>query len=189
MSAANGPALLLIDVQHGLDEPHFGVRNNPDAEQRIAELLAAWRAAGKPVIHVQHMSTEPDSPLRPGAPGNAIKPEAAPRGGEPLFQKTVNGAFVDTGLQDHLRAEGIEELVVVGLTTDHCVSTTVRMADNLGFGVTVVFDATATHDRTGPDGTHYTADQMHELGLASLHGEFARVRSATEVLASLLSSA
>lgn len=189
MNAINPAALLLIDVQQGLDEPHYGVRNNPDAEQRIAALLAAWRHAGWPVIHVQHMSQEPDSPLRPGSPGNAFKPEAMPRDDEPVFQKKVNGAFVGTALEEHLRKEGIRELVLVGLTTDHCVSTTARMADNLGFEVIVVEDATATHDRTGPDGVHYTAEQMHRLGLASLHGEFARVLSADEALALVESSA
>ena len=90
------PALLLIDVQQGMDEPRSGARNNPDAEQQIGALLAAWRQAQWPVIHVQHMSREPGSPLRAGAPGNAFKPEAMPRAREPVFQKTVNSAFIGT---------------------------------------------------------------------------------------------
>ena len=57
------------------------------------------------------------------------------------------------------------------------------MADNLGFSVTLVDDATATFERSGPDGTHFSADLMHRVALASLHGEFATVRSTKDVLA------
>lgn len=183
MTMSPDTALLVIDVQQGLDHPRYGARNNPHAEQRIAELLAAWRASERPIVHVQHMSVNPQSPLRPGLPGNAIKAEARPVPGEPLFQKTVNSAFIGTDLEAYLKDRGISSLVVVGLTTDHCVSTTVRMAGNLGFDVTVVEDATATFERQGPDGEHLSADMMHRAALASLHGEFATVRSAREVLA------
>jgi nicotinamidase-related amidase len=183
VSLSSGAALLLIDVQQGLDDPRWGARNNPDAEQRIADLLAAWRARGRPVIHIQHLSLEPRSPLREDAPGHAFKVEALPMAGEPVFQKHVNSAFIGTDLEAHLRAHGIKSLVVAGITTDHCVSTTVRMAGNLGFTVTVVEDATATFERRGPDGAHYSADLMHRVALASLHGEFATVRSAHDILA------
>jgi nicotinamidase-related amidase len=178
-------ALLLIDIQQGLDDPCWGARNNPDAERNVAALLAGWRRARWPVIHVQHMSRNSLSPLRPQRPGNAFKPEAAPVPGEPVFQKVVNSAFIGTALEEHLRNAGIRSLVIAGLTTDHCISSSVRSAANLGFDVTVVGDATATHERTGPDGTHYTADQMHGAALASLHGEFAQVRSARDVLDAL----
>ena len=182
MPISSRTALVLIDVQKGLDHPRLGTRNNPDAEKRMAELLAAWRASARPVIHVQHMSREPESQLRPGLPGNAFKPEAQPVAGEPVFQKEVNSAFIGTALESHLRANGIGELVVAGLTTDHCVSTTVRMAANLGFTVTLIDDATATFERVGPDGAHFTANEMHRAALASLHGEFATVRQTRDLL-------
>ncbi|HEU5218292.1 MAG TPA: cysteine hydrolase family protein [Gemmatimonadales bacterium] len=182
MSLRADTALLLIDVQQGLDDPRWGTRNNPEAEQRIAELLAAWRAAGRPVLHVQHLSLEPASPLREEAPGHAFKAEAMPGPDEPVFRKHVNSAFIGTGLEAHLRAHHIGSLVIVGITTDHCVSSTTRMAGNLGFQVTVVADATATFERDGPDGVHYSADLMHRAALASLHGEFATVRTARSIL-------
>jgi nicotinamidase-related amidase len=178
-------ALLLIDIQRGLDDPVWGARNNPDAERNIAALLRAWRARRRPVLHVQHMSQRRDSPLRPDRPGNAIKPEAAPLPGEPVFQKTVNTAFIGTGLEAHLRGARIDTVVVAGLTTDHCVSSTARMAANLGFTTIVVSDATATFERTGPDGSHLGAEEMHRAALASLHGEFATVRRTGDVLADL----
>lgn len=185
MTTSSPAALLLIDVQQGMDDPKWGARNNPQAERRMQELLAAWRRAQWPVLHVQHMSVTPGSPLRPGLPGNALKPEVQPLPGEPLFQKTVNSALIGTDLQQHLEREHIRALVIVGLTTDHCVSTTARMAANLGYDVVVVEDATATFERHGPRGEHYTAEEMHGAALASLHGEFARVLTARDVLAAL----
>jgi nicotinamidase-related amidase len=181
-------ALLVIDVQQGLDEPGWGQRNNPEAEANIAQLLAEWRSRGLPIIHIRHCSVEPTSPLRPELPGNAYKPEAQPLSGEVEFTKTVNSAFIGTGLEDHLKAHQINAMVVVGLTTDHCVSTSVRMAGNLGFEVTLVADATATFERRGHDGSHYSAETMHQINLASLNGEFCKVRTTQQVLNAISSS-
>lgn len=177
-----GAALLLIDVQQGLKEASWGKRNNPDAEQTIARLLAGWRAGGRPVIHVQHRSLEPDSPLRGDRPGFRFAAVAEPDAGEPVFEKTVNSAFIGTGLEPYLADQGIGELVVAGLTTDHCVSTTVRMAGNLGFRVWLVADGTATFERTAPDGSRLSAEDMHRAHLASLDGEFCQVVNADTAL-------
>ena len=79
-------ALILIDVQAGFAEPVWGPRNNPEAEVNIRRLLEVWRTTQRPIYHVQHMSTEPNSPLRPGQPGNAFMPEAQPAAGEPVIR-------------------------------------------------------------------------------------------------------
>lgn len=180
-----GTALLLVDVQQGFDDPRWGIRNNPEAEVRMARLLEVWRERGLPIIHVQHCSTDPDSPLRSDLPGSALKEATGPRPGEPVIQKRVNSAFIQTPLEAHLKREGIAALVVVGLTTDHCVSTTVRMAGNLGFTVFLVSDATATFDRGGPDGRFHSAEDIHRIHLASLHREFCTVLTSSDVLAGL----
>ena len=168
-------ALLVVDVQRGFDDPVWGPRNNPAAETNIGRLLAAWRAGGRPVVHVLHDSTSATSPLRPGQPGNLPKPEAAPADGEPVYRKVVNSAFIGTGLEADLHEMGVSALVIVGLTTNHCVSTTARMAGNLGFTTWVVSDATATFDRDGIDGARRPADQVHAAALSDLNGEFASV--------------
>ena len=178
-------ALLVIDVQQGLDDPKYGPRSTPEAEAAIARLLGAWRAAGWPVVHIQHLSTSPTSPLRPQSPGVALKPEAQPLPDEPLFQKRVHSAFVGTDLEAYLHEHAITTVVAIGLTTNHCVSTTVRMANNLGFETLVVADATAAHAARGYDGRSFTAEEVHATALASLHGEFATVVTSDEVLAAL----
>ena len=175
--------LLVIDLQSGFDDRYWGRRNNPVLERRVSELLRAWRAAARPVVHVRHMSTEPLSPLRPGQPGNAFKPEAAPAAGEAVIEKSVNSAFIGTPLETDLRRAGCRGLVIAGLTTNHCVSTTARMAGNLGFETCVVSDATAAFDRLGHDGVLRSAEQIHAHALSDLHGEFAAVVDTAAVLA------
>ncbi len=181
----DNPALMIIDVQVGLDDPARGERNNPGAEGRIAALLAAWRARGLPVIHVQHDSVEPESKLRPGLPGHAIKAEARPLEDETLVHKQTNSAFVGTGLEQDLRRRRIRQLVIAGLTTDHCVSTTVRSASDRGFDVTLVTDACAAFGRTGFDGRYYPGDEIHRNNLVSLDGEFCRLTDSAALLAEL----
>ena len=178
-------ALVSIDVQQAFDDPAWGQRNNPDAARHIAALLAAWRRSGRPVFHIQHRSAAASGRFQPGTPGYAHKPEAAPLPGEPVIVKSVNSAFIGTDLEARLRAAGIDTLVIVGLTTDHCVSTTTRMAGNLGFATFIVADATATFERTGPDGRQFSAELMHDAALASLHGEFATVVWAESLMSGL----
>ena len=174
--------LLLVDVQQGFDAPSWGRRNNPGMEAHVAQLLSAWRSGNRPVVHVKHMSPDLTSPLRPDQPGNAFKVEAAPIQGERVIQKHVNSCFIGTSLEAELRAACHDTLVIAGLTTNHCVSTTARMAANLGFDIWVVSDATATFDRVGPDGVRYPAELIHAIALSDLHGEFATIVDTESVL-------
>jgi len=173
-------ALILIDVQHAIDDPAWGRRNQPDAEANIARLLAAWRARGAPVVHVHHVSRDPRSTFQ----GRGVEPKscAPPRDGEPVILKHTPNAFAGTMLETILRDRGIGALVVTGFITNNSVETTVRVAATLGFHVRVVADACATFDRVGLDGRHWRAEDIHALSLSNLSGEYAEVITTEEAL-------
>jgi len=178
--------LLVVDVQKGFDRFNEELhRNNPALEANIARLQRAWRSTGRPLIHVQHLSRLPDSPLSPNQPGSEIKDEVRPLPGEWVVQKSVHSAFIGTDLVAELRHRGYTTLVIAGMQTNLCVSTTARMAGNLGFKTYVVSDATATFDNVGPDGTRYGAALLHNVALADLHGEFATVVDTETILQGL----
>ena len=174
------PTLLLIDVQRAFDDPSWPDRNNAGAERRIAELLAAWRERGAPVVHVRHESARSEGLFRRGTSAFEFKPEAEPLPGEPVVDKRVNSAFIGTDLERRLREAAVSTVVVAGLTTDHCCSTTARMAANLGFETWFVADATATHARG-----EFDAETIHRTALASLDGEFCEVIDTAEAISRL----
>ncbi|KAK8071351.1 isochorismatase family protein [Apiospora hydei] len=220
-------ALILIDVQNGFLHPsYWGTeRSTPQCEANIAQLLAQARAhnakareSSSPsdeggddgtvlICHVHHHSITPSSMLHPdqtvevdGVPRRAVdaQPFAAPLAGETVWTKDVNSAFVGTGLEAYLRSHRVRQLVVCGLTTDHCVSTSTRMAGNLRIvdevdedqsekkkftvvksegDIVLVGDACATYAKGG-----FEAETVHRVSLASLDGEFVHVAGTADVV-------
>jgi nicotinamidase-related amidase len=186
MSISPNAALVIIDVQKAMDDPRWGVgRNNPALEANLAKLLAAWRRAGRPIYHVQHASTEPNSTYRPDGPGYPFMPEVAPQGNETVIVKRTNSAFIGTDFEKRLRAAGHTQLVVGGVITNNSVEATVRMAGNLGLDVRLVADACATVGRRDYNGKEWSADDVHALALANMHGEYATVCTTSDILAAL----
>jgi nicotinamidase-related amidase len=176
-------ALLPIDVQRAFDDPRWGRRDNPAMEANGLRLLAAWRAQGWPVLHVRHDSIEPGSTLAPSHPGNAFKPGYGPVGDEAVIPKSVNAAFIGTDLEVRLRRLDVAQVVVFGITTDMCVSTTTRVASNLGFRTALVGDACACFDLVGVDGRTVAAEDVARVHLATLNAEFAEVLGTDALLA------
>lgn len=176
MRRPDRPALIVIDVQRGFDDADFwGPRDNPDCESNIAALLALWRTSRWPVVFVRHDSGNPDSPLAAGQSGNDFKEFVT---GSPhlLVSKTVNSAFHGTpDLDAWLRAEGIGQVVICGITTNHCCETTARIAGNLGYDTYFAIDATHTFDRPDLNGSTITAETLSTITAANLHQEFATV--------------
>ena len=177
ISKKDRPALLLVDIQKGFDNIEYwgGQRNNPDAEENAGELLRLWRKHQLPVFHIQHCSSNPESLLHESNEGNDFKDMVKPISSEPVIKKNVNSAFIGTDLKEQLDNLKITNLVIVGLTTDHCISTTARMAGNLGFDTFLVSDATATFNKKGLGGEDFTAELIHATALASLNNEFATI--------------
>ncbi len=187
MTIQDKPALILIDIQKGFEDIDYwgGHRNNPGAEANARKLLDFWRLNNLPVFHTQHCSVNPKSKLVEGQSGNEIMEIVKPAPGEVIIKKNVNSAFIGTDLKQQLDNANIKKLVVAGLTTDHCVSTTVRMAANFGFETYLVSDASATFDKLGPDGKKYSAEQIHDTSLAVLHQEFAFIITSEEIIGKL----
>jgi nicotinamidase-related amidase len=178
-------ALIVVDVQNGFDDPVWGERNNPAAEDNIAALIDAWRAAGQPVVFVRHDSDEDGSPFTPGQRGNDLDPALT---GEPdlLVAKSVNSAFHgEPDLGKWLRGEGIGRIAVCGIQTNMCCETTARVAANLGFEMDFVLDATYTFDLPSHDGGTISADELSRVTAANLDPEFGRVVSTRDAIASV----
>lgn len=222
-------ALILIDNQSAFSNPatvsHWGAaRSNPHYEANVQSLLSTFREARASssssssstsieVIHVFHSSDDPSSPLHASHPAGGIRPlefaTPAADGSEPIFWKNVNSSFIGTNLESHLRQKGVRQIICAGLTTDHCVSTTVRMAANLGVvdrfldngplqfradgsrenevrvekgRIILVSDATATFSKGDFD-----AETVHKVSVASLDGEFADVVGTEDVIKALKS--
>jgi nicotinamidase-related amidase len=169
-------ALVVVDVQRAFgDAAYWGTPDNPACEANVAALIEAWRARGRRVVFVRHDSVEPDSPLRPGLPGNDFT-DALTGTPDLLVSKSVNSSFHGTpDLDAWLRAQDLDGLVVCGITTNHCCETTARVGGNLGHTVLFALDATHTFDRTAPDGSLVTAAELARATATNLHGEFATV--------------
>ena len=177
ISKSDRPALILIDIQKAFDNLEYwgGQRNNPNAENNACELLNIWRRNNLPIFHIKHCSSIQTSLLNETNEGNQFKDIVKPIDGETVIKKNVNSAFIGTDLKEQLDSKNITKLVIVGLTTDHCVSTTTRMAGNFGIDTFLVSDATATFNKKGLDGQNFSAEIIHETALASLNDEFATI--------------
>lgn len=176
------PALILIDMQRGINTPGLGHRNNPQAEDNMAQLLGAWREAGLPIVHVRHISRSPDSIFWPGQSGVEFQERFLPQPNEHVVEKNVPDAFINTGLERWLHQRDIRKLVIVGVITNNSIEATARTAGNLGFTAFVASDAAFTFDKVDFSGRLRTAEEVHDMSLANLHGEYARVLSTAEIL-------
>ncbi len=173
--------LLPIDMQQGFDAPSWPSRWNDQVDANGLALLEVWRAAGRPIIHVRHDSVQPGSSLAPGTPGNAFRPGFQPLKGEPLITKSVNSAFIGTDLDLRLKRLGAKHVVTFGISTDMCVSTTVRTGSNMGWDMILVPDACDCFELPDGQGSTISAEQVQRAHVATLGFEFCRTMNTAEL--------
>jgi nicotinamidase-related amidase len=175
-------ALVIIDIQNDyFPGGALELAGSEAAAQNAALLLAAARAHGTPVVHIQHISTYPGATFfLPDTPGAEINPAVAPLPGEQVIVKHYPNAFRETELLNYLRGQGINTLVIAGMMTHMCVDTTVRAAADLGFSCNLASDACATRALEF-GGVAVPAEQVQAAYLAGLNRLFANIAPAAEL--------
>ena len=174
--------LLPIDMQRGFDERSWPRRWNDRLDGNGLALLDEWRRTGRPIIHVRHDSIEPRSTLTPGTPGNDFRPGFGPQGDEPLITKSVNSSFIGTDLDLQLKRLGAKHVIPFGISTDQCVSTTIRNGANMGWDMILVPDACDCFDLPDGKGGTISAEDIQAAHVATLAFEFCRVMPTADFL-------
>jgi nicotinamidase-related amidase len=181
--------LLVVDVQNDyFPGGRWTLSNMEQASDNVARLIAAARAAGHPVFHVQHVMEEADSPFfTKGTAGAEIHPKVKPAAGEAQVVKNEVNAFLGTDLKAKLDAADVKDLVVCGAMSHMCVDAATRAASDFGYKVTLVHDACATRDAEF-NGVKVPARDVHASFMAAL-GSYAKVVSTDDVITSTLKKA
>ena len=177
----NNAVLLPIDMQQAFDSPPWPKRWNDRVDENGLALLDKWREAGRPIIHVRHDSIVEGSSLAPGSEGHHFRSGFEPLPGEALVTKSVNSAFIGTDLDLRLKRLGARHVVAFGISTDMCVSTTVRTGANMGWDMILAADACDCFDL--PDGKAgiIPAETVQAAHVATLGFEFCRVLSTADL--------
>jgi nicotinamidase-related amidase len=176
--------LLIIDIQNDYFPGGAFPLVGPEAAAAAARrALDAFRDAGEPVLHLQHIWDAPDATfMRPDTEGVGIHPLVAPGEGEPVIRKAEPNGFLGTALEAELRRRGIDEVVVAGMMSSMCVDATVRAGADLGFGMTVVHDACAAPDLEF-GGTSVPGASVHAAFMAALGDGYATLVSSRDLRA------
>lgn len=178
-------ALIVLDVQKAIDDPRWNTKNNPGYADVIAKLLAKFRAANLPIIHIRHEESNPASTFYAGGPGQPFKDEATPMDGETIITKTVNCAFIGTDLETHLRDRGITRLIFTGVVIHNSMDVSIRAAHCLGFECHLPLDATTAIDVTDENGKRFDAQTVFDLYAAVLASEYCSLTQSSDVITAL----
>ena len=176
-------ALILIDLQNDyFPGGAMELAGMTEAAAKARDLLAAFRQAGRPRFHVQHIALGAGAAFfRPDTPGVEIHASVRPHPGEPVIQKHYPNAFRDTGLLETLKSTGVEEVIICGAMSHMCIDASNRAAFDFGFRCTVIHDACASRDLVF-QGLTIPAAQVHGAFMAALGARYARIMSVKDFL-------
>ncbi|HEX2011711.1 MAG TPA: cysteine hydrolase family protein [Roseateles sp.] len=179
-------ALIVIDVQNEYVSGALPIEYPPVAQslQRIGAAIDAARAAGVPVILVQHDAPAASPVFAVGSPGWQLHEVVAGRPHEHLIRKTQASAFAGTDLQDWLAARGIDTLAVAGYMTHNCDASTVVQAAHLGLKVEFLADASGALPYENEAG-RASAEEIHRIYSVVFHTGFAAVQRTEDWIAAL----
>lgn len=172
-------ALIVIDVQCALFDPAPRPFEADAVIRRINRLSAAARAAGVPVVWVQHETA--DTPLLADRPGWALPAALQTAPADHRVRKTTPDSFLRTGLADWLAARDIGHLVICGYATEYCVDTTTRRAAALGHSVTLVADGHTSHDKPHASAAQIRAHHNATLQAINSFGPVIRALAAADI--------
>ena len=164
-------AVLMIDAQLEYVSGRMPCDGVEAALAQGGKLIDKARAAGRPVIHIQHKGAS-GGVFDPDTDNFLIAPQVAPSGDEPVINKGLPNAFAGTNLEDVFRGMGCDSLIIAGFMTHMCVSTTARAALDLGIPCTVVADACATRDLPDAEGNVVRGRDLHRMELIALSDRF-----------------
>ncbi|MBX9646963.1 MAG: cysteine hydrolase [Xanthobacteraceae bacterium] len=173
--------LVMIDLQN---EYLAGPIALPDANTAIVsagKLLARARDAGAAIFHIAHKG-RPGGMFDRSAERGAIVPALTPLPGEPVIEKSLPNAFAGTDLETQLAAVGRKDVILAGLMTHMCISSTARAGLDLGYRITVDADSCATRDLPDGRGGAIAAATIHEVALAELSDRFAIIARGEDAL-------
>ena len=183
-------ALMIVDIQNDyFPEGKLPLVGPIEASQQAARLLAHFRRAHWPVVHIQHLAVRPGAAFfLPGTPGADFHSNVQPLPGETIVQKNFPNSFRETPLLEVLREQYVNRLIICGMQTNMCVDAITRAAADFGFECIVAADACAARNLTF-DGVTVPADQVHHAFLAALNGSYAKVLKVDQILEQLVEAA
>ncbi len=178
--------LLVIDVQESFRQrPYFSQRDLGAYLAAQNALINGCVAAGVPIVRVFHSEGPATLDNAFAKESGHVRPLAELAAFEATHTITKNrhSSLVGTGLEDWLRGQGVERIIISGIRTEQCCETTARHASDLGFEVDYVLDATLTFDMQHLDGSLLAAQDIKARTAAVLKDRFARIASVQEALA------